>query len=240
MCIRDRFDIFTNDILERHLHIEAINYYSLGRDDWRDGFRLIYDSSQSRVKIGDDIDTKLNYGNAIDTSIATGSVVPVPLGMEGDTDRKYWLLKAIYSQDNAASIKNKEYADTVTGLVSVLVSPAKLPNNQAANSHLTISMSGDISGLQGRQLLYFNKSDRGETDKGWKINTFVEEKSVQLPLYSVKTVIEKGIYFSDIDYYLLFNSLLLSFGVMKMLYGCLLYTSPSPRDRTRSRLPSSA
>ena len=24
------------------------------------------------------------------------------------------------------------------------------------------------------------------------------------------------------------------------LYGCLLYTSPSPRDRTRSRMPSSA
>ena len=26
----------------------------------------------------------------------------------------------------------------------------------------------------------------------------------------------------------------------KYLYGCLLYTSPSPRDRTRSRMPSSA
>ena len=25
-----------------------------------------------------------------------------------------------------------------------------------------------------------------------------------------------------------------------MTYGCLLYTSPSPRDRTRSRMPSSA
>ena len=26
----------------------------------------------------------------------------------------------------------------------------------------------------------------------------------------------------------------------KMFVGCLLYTSPSPRDRTRSRMPSSA
>ena len=26
----------------------------------------------------------------------------------------------------------------------------------------------------------------------------------------------------------------------RMLDGCLLYTSPSPRDRTRSRMPSSA
>ena len=28
--------------------------------------------------------------------------------------------------------------------------------------------------------------------------------------------------------------------VMRVLLGCLLYTSPSPRDRTRSRMPSSA
>ena len=27
---------------------------------------------------------------------------------------------------------------------------------------------------------------------------------------------------------------------MQKYYGCLLYTSPSPRDRTRSRMPSSA
>ena len=29
-------------------------------------------------------------------------------------------------------------------------------------------------------------------------------------------------------------------GLFHMFYRCLLYTSPSPRDRTRSRLPSSA
>ena len=28
--------------------------------------------------------------------------------------------------------------------------------------------------------------------------------------------------------------------VMLLPHGCLLYTSPSPRDRTRSRMPSSA
>ena len=30
------------------------------------------------------------------------------------------------------------------------------------------------------------------------------------------------------------------FGKYAHLYRCLLYTSPSPRDRTRSRMPSSA
>ena len=30
------------------------------------------------------------------------------------------------------------------------------------------------------------------------------------------------------------------FGIEAKVLGCLLYTSPSPRDRTRSRMPSSA
>ena len=30
------------------------------------------------------------------------------------------------------------------------------------------------------------------------------------------------------------------FGVIESVKACLLYTSPSPRDRTRSRMPSSA
>ena len=29
-------------------------------------------------------------------------------------------------------------------------------------------------------------------------------------------------------------------GIARAIYICLLYTSPSPRDRTRSRMPSSA
>ena len=36
------------------------------------------------------------------------------------------------------------------------------------------------------------------------------------------------------------GALLCSDGVWELLDDCLLYTSPSPRDRTRSRMPSSA
>jgi len=37
-----------------------------------------------------------------------------------------------------------------------------------------------------------------------------------------------------------FSALLMPIIVLGGIYGCLLYTSPSPRDRTRSRMPSSA
>ena len=41
------------------------------------------------------------------------------------------------------------------------------------------------------------------------------------------------------NYYLPF-SIAPNFLINDTLYACLLYTSPSPRDRTRSRMPSSA
>ena len=39
---------------------------------------------------------------------------------------------------------------------------------------------------------------------------------------------------------LLVAVLLLTVAVLALVGSCLLYTSPSPRDRTRSRMPSSA
>ena len=49
--------------------------------------------------------------------------------------------------------------------------------------------------------------------------------------YGTELVENFGLYF-DLE--------ALNFELFEDLYDCLLYTSPSPRDRTRSRMPSSA
>ena len=36
------------------------------------------------------------------------------------------------------------------------------------------------------------------------------------------------------------NAVMIGIPLISLAWGCLLYTSPSPRDRTRSRMPSSA
>ena len=45
-------------------------------------------------------------------------------------------------------------------------------------------------------------------------------------------------YFNQIKHYLKLNKKVLKYD--ELVIDCLLYTSPSPRDRTRSRMPSSA
>lgn len=217
----NQFESFTNDILERYKHIEAINYYSFAGDDWVNEFRLIFDSTrgQNRIEIGEDVYSDPRYIDAIDTSISTSSVVPAPPDLERDPDRKYWLFKAIYSQDDQSLIKKKKYDGIVKGMVSVLVSPTKLLGDKGANSSLTITMFSDTSNLYGRQLLYFNDPNKKETNKTWIVDTLVEEKLIQLPPYSIKIIIEKDLYFSDLEYHLLLVATLICVGILMMLFG---------------------
>jgi len=219
----NQFKSFTNDILERYKHIEAINYYEYTGDDWVNEFRLEYESARelNRIEIGEDVYSDPRYVDAIDTSISTSSVVPAPPDLERDPDRKYWLFKAIYSQDGHSStaIKKKQYTGTVKGMVSVLVSPTKLLGDKGARSNLTITMFSDTSNLYGRQLLYFNDPDHKDTDKSWKVETLVEEKLIQLPPYSIKIIIEKNLYFSDLEYHLLLVATLICVGILMMLFG---------------------
>lgn len=216
-----QFESFTNDILKRYKHVEAINYYSFSGDDWVNEFRLIYESARgkNRIEIGEDIYSDPRYIDAIDTSISTSSVVPAPPDLERDPDRKYWLFKAIYSQNGHSSIKKKQYDGIVKGMVSVLVSPTKLLGDKGANSNLTITMFSDTSNLYGRQLLYFNDPNKKETNKSWKVDTLVEEKLIQLPPYSIKIIIEKDLYFSDLEYHLLLVATLICVGILMMLFG---------------------
>ena len=60
-------------------------------------------------------------------------------------------------------------------------------------------------------------------------------KYEELPRYSVYA----GLVFQPLDFNL-FASYKFNDTSIRRLYDCLLYTSPSPRDRTRSRMPSSA
>ena len=71
-----------------------------------------------------------------------------------------------------------------------------------------------------------------EKKKGKPFMTFNERKSILEAIQYVNEVID----FEDDKKGSCINGLL----KIKKLYPCLLYTSPSPRDRSLSRMPSSA
>ena len=59
-------------------------------------------------------------------------------------------------------------------------------------------------------------------------------------LFGIMSNHQKGIFALDIGEIKVDNKKSSSFYSTSGGYACLLYTSPSPRDRTRSRMPSSA
>lgn len=216
-----QFEAFSKDVLERNNHIEAINYYAFTGNERVNEFRLTYETArtENKIKINEDIYSNPKYIDAIDTSITTRSVIPSPPDMESNPDRKYWLFKAIYKNDGSLPLKKKNYAGEVEGVVSVLVSPIKLLGDKALNSTLSITMFSDTSNLYGRQLLYFNEASEPGSRDGWKVEVLTEEKRIELPPYSIKIIIEKDLYFEDLDHHLLLVALLISAGIMMMLYG---------------------
>ncbi len=217
-----QFNAFVTDVLERYEHIEAVNYYELKGNEEEKHFPLVYEYSRDNISIGlkqgEDVYLKPKYKDAIDTSLATASVVPSPPDMENNSDRKYWLFKAVYSPVST-DINKKETASVVTGMVSVLVSPTKLLGVQATKHNLTVTMFSDTSNIYGRQLLYFNDASKDESEHAWKVDSLKEEKLIQLPPYSIKIILEKDLYFTELEHHILFVSLLISVGILMMLYG---------------------
>ena len=101
--------------------------------------------------------------------------------------------------------------------------------------YVSVSNSGDVPAVERQNLLFINNGDE----------TFSEQAadygidSIGFTTHSAFLDYDLD---GDLDLFLLNNSpeefSRSETGVMPM--GCLLYTSPSPRDRTRSRMPSSA
>ena len=63
--------------------------------------------------------------------------------------------------------------------------------------------------------------------------------SIILILFTVR-IFDSSEETSIMEYIIMLLSYLAGFLVISLITACLLYTSPSPRDRTRSRMPSSA
>ena len=92
---------------------------------------------------------------------------------------------------------------------------SKLEYDNVINKLISIGFNvNNIDGLNGENMLRIT-------------NEYVDKQTGNIRMSNIRTEIN-GL--TDIQEYCKTNSLM----------SCLLYTSPSPRDRTRSRMPSSA
>lgn len=208
--LNNKFNSFSNNIIERYDYIEAIHYYSLTDEQANHRLQRRYRFTEDGQSLqqDEDIAANPNYIAAIDHAIATDSVVPAAPKIARDPAR-YWLFKAINSADSEQG----------QGIIALLIAPEKLLGGKATSNHLNMTIFSNASTLYGRQILY--ETNQIIADKGWQVAIFSKQKLIQLPPYSIQINIQQALYFSELDYHLLFVSFLISVGIMLMLYALI-------------------
>ena len=94
---------------------------------------------------------------------------------------------------------------------------------------------------KGKKILFACDTGYGEIykDLGKKFGP-IDLTIINIGAYNFKPMFDKSIYHTNPEEALQIAKDLNSKRVIGMHWGCLLYTSPSPRDPTKSRMPSSA
>ena len=103
-----------------------------------------------------------------------------------------------------------------------------------------IKGSGPNGLILKEDIMNADVSTHTEADKGKLVEDARQNLPEIIPFSQLGTAIAKAMTRSKTTIPHVYLVIDVDAGAMKELYVCLLYTSPSPRDRTRSRMPSSA
>ena len=130
-------------------------------------------------------------------------------------------------------------------LVGVLVAAAVIGglalSGLLGEREIGFAVTGGVAALItsgiGMAVLVRCTTVRDEGDSGRLIRLYLTGLGVNLGLQAVTVVVALLIFSSRGEKFAALAAFGLSFALSSI---CLLYTSPSPRDRTRSRMPSSA
>ena len=217
----DQFNLFTRDLLEKHQYIEAINYYIATEPGEGASFVLAYQNAggNDHAAIPEDFYSLSEYKNVIDSGRRTNAVVPLMITDEHEHWKKYWLFKSLTPANPRLGPGESPVDGLAGGVVAILLSPRNLPDGAKINSNLSLSMHSNADNLLGQQQLYFTEQDAVEGL--WRVDSLLEESIIQLPQYSIKLVISRDIYLSELDYRLIFTGVFLGFGILLLLFALI-------------------
>ena len=213
------FSSFARDVLSRYQHLQNIVYFESIETDEIKKMPLLYQVGERYpIEAGKDIYLDFQFRAALDTAIESGAVVPSPVVIQGETNHPYWLFKAVYSSSDTEQEATGKQSN-LKGIVGVLVSPIKSMNGSTLDVALSITLFSETVNLYGRSLLF--SYEPKEIDNWWLIENYIDEDSIQIPPYSIKVNVDKPIYFKELDFGIIFVSLLLGGGILLLMYGLM-------------------
>jgi hypothetical protein len=192
------------------------------------GVTVIIEGTTKGVITGMDgeFEIKVNEGDKLQFSFIGMQTQIIPVGKQSVIN--VTLANQISELEDVTVVAfGKQKKESVLSSITT-VKPAEL---KVPSSNLTTALAGKMSGM----ISYQRSGEPGEDNAEFfvrGVTTFGYSKS---PL-----ILIDGIELSANDLARLQPDDIASFSIMKDATACLLYTSPSPRDRQKSRMPSSA
>jgi signal transduction histidine kinase/DNA-binding response OmpR family regulator len=201
------FESLSADLMRRNEFVTALAWYR--RDPAADETfvlhrRLVRDgvSLPAALSVGSD----LPYATDLRNALENGSVAPLILPGGESAAGAYWLVRPV---------PVPEGKDPGADLVLTRIDPVRLLGGFVADSDLTLQLFLETEGVGGRRLLYRKKASARR--RPWLVSALQEGSQVRFERYSVRLLIDKGLYWQDLDKALLFTAAILSAGVTLLL-----------------------
>ena len=201
------FEQLSSDLMRRNEFVTALAWYR--RDAARSN-----DFVLRRRKLQVDgplpavlsVESQLPYAFELRSALESGAVMPVVFPAEGDEAGGYWLVRPVPAGSGRGAGGD---------LVLARIDPVRLLGRLVGDSGLALHLFLESEGVGGRKLLYRKAAD---VDEGqWLLQALSEGSQVRFERYSVRLLIEKGLYWRELDKGLLFTASILSLGVTLLL-----------------------
>jgi signal transduction histidine kinase/DNA-binding response OmpR family regulator len=201
------FEQLSSDLMRRNQFVTALAWYRRDAAHANDFVlrrrKLQVDGPLPAVL---SVASELPYAFELRSALESGAVMPVVFPAEGGEAGGYWLVRPVPAGNGRGAGED---------LVLARIDPVRLLGRLVGDSGLTLHLFLESEGVGGRKLLYRKAAD---VDKGqWLLQALSEGSQVRFERYSVRLLIEKGLYWRDLDKGLLFTASILSLGVTLLL-----------------------
>jgi signal transduction histidine kinase/CheY-like chemotaxis protein len=201
------FESLSTDLMSRNEFVTALAVYR--RDPAADARYLLH---RHRVREALAlpptlaVDSEQQYSADLRSALETGSVVPLVLPDGDAAGGAYWLLRPVPAGDGRA---RNEF------LVLTRIDPIRLLGNFVSDADLMLQLFLESEGVGGRRLLYRKDASAGR--RPWLVAALQESSQVRFERYSVRLLIDRSLYWQDLDKALLFTAAILGVGVTLLL-----------------------
>ncbi len=201
------FDRLSSELMRRNEFVTALAWYrrdpAQGSDFVLRRRRVLSDIAMpAALNVG----SELPYASDLRSALESQAVTPLVFPLNGTDASGYWLARPVPGDDAA---------DGSNELVVAQIDPVRLLGGLIGDSGLTLHLFLESEGVGGRKLLFSKQAE--DAGHGGLLRELAESSQVRFERYSVRLLINKGLYWDDLDKGLLFTASILSAGITLLL-----------------------